>query len=752
MAKKKTILASSFLYLALFLVLLFSLIAVLSNDDKNDFENNWANPELDESTDEIRKFSSSSELTAFIKENSQNINSYSKNSFQSIGTEVATEDFSTLVKSTISEVARDYSQTNNQVDNVDEADYIKNDDKYIYTIVQDKLVIVDAYPANNANIVSETKIEGMPQNIFLNDDRIAIISTNYENVYSIAEFDFMPRKRQESQTIVYVYDISNREEPKLIKDYSMTGNYYDARMIDDYIYFIAKENIYYSGGPVPLPGVRQNNILINNPEVYYFDNPENNYVFHTIGAFNIFEDRQKFEAKTFMLGYSNNLYVSENNIYITYQKNYASSFYQYQKVDIFFNVIVPLLPEKVALEVKKVEDSLEYNSMDSYVEAWDKISILLENMYNYMKEEEKKALVEEIEKAVSEFKTKIEDERSLSIIHKLGIKRDEITYKARGEVKGYLLNQFSLDENEDDILRVATTTNFFTDGKHVQYNNVYILDKDLSTIGKLEKLAPDEKIYSTRFMGDKLYMVTFKQVDPLFTIDLSDDNNPKIIGQLKVPGFSSYLHPYDETHLIGIGQDTYEDNNGNIRTKGIKLSLFDVSDFENPKEVDTVIIGDSGSYSEVLNDHKALLFNKDKNLLVLPVREVDEKYKTDENGYFRNKVWNGAYAFTITSHGFKERGKISHFENEDNYWDYSSNVRRSLFMDDNLYTISNKLIKINDLGTIDKIGEVKLPYEQNWYPYKYLYEEPIAIENDNGIGDGAEPLKENVRILEPNTN
>ena len=206
--------------------------------------------------------------------------------------------------------------------------------------------------------------------------------------------------------------------------------------------------------------------------------------------------------------------------------------------------------------------------------------------------------------------------------------------------------------------------------------------------------------------------------------------NSKILGQLKIPGYSNYLHPYDENHLIGIGQDTYENERGSITTKGVKLSLFDVSDITNPAEIDTLTIGDSGSYSEVLYDHKALLFDKEKNLLALPIREVSEDYSYDDNGYFREDVWNGAYVFTITKNGFKERGKITHNSNEDDsyyYWSSPYNVRRLMFMDDNLYSISSEYIKVNDLGTIEEIGEVKLPYNNDWYPYK---ESEILISDD----------------------
>ncbi|MBR9702957.1 hypothetical protein GOV10_02900, partial [Candidatus Woesearchaeota archaeon] len=234
-------------------------------------------------------------------------------------------------------------------------------------------------------------------------------------------------------------------------------------------------------------------------------------------------------------------------------------------------------------------------------------------------------------------------------------------------------------------------------------------DEDMDVIGELEGIAEDERIYSTRFMGKRLYMVTFRQVDPFFVIDLSNPRNPEIMGELKIPGWSSYLHPYDENHIIGVGKETEEDKYGRPRTQGVKVALFDVSDPENPIEVDKVEIGDSGSDSEVLNDHKAFLFDKEKNLLVIPVREIDGER------YSYKRVKQGAIVLHIDEDGLRIEKKITHYDgNYQNYWGWYGSpnaVRRALYMDDVLYTISMETIKMHSLDDYDKIGEVDLPYE-----------------------------------------
>jgi len=237
----------------------------------------------------------------------------------------------------------------------------------------------------------------------------------------------------------------------------------------------------------------------------------------------------------------------------------------------------------------------------------------------------------------------------------------------------------------------------------------------------LEKLEENESIYSARFLGDRLYLVTFRRIDPLFVIDLSEPTNPKVLGKLEMPGFSDYLHPYDETHIIGIGKDTKDNEWGGQSLAGLKLALFDVSDVKNPKQVATYHIGGAGTDSEALSDHKAFLFDKDKNLLVIPVREViTQPYYDSKYGYYRENVWQGAYVFGLTpSDGFTLKGKVKHTqEDEYDYWYYTapSAIRRALYMDDVLYTVSSTTIKANDLNNLDnELASIKLPGEPDVY-------------------------------------
>jgi uncharacterized secreted protein with C-terminal beta-propeller domain len=224
-------------------------------------------------------------------------------------------------------------------------------------------------------------------------------------------------------------------------------------------------------------------------------------------------------------------------------------------------------------------------------------------------------------------------------------------------------------------------------------------------------------------MGDKAYLVTFRKTDPFFTIDLSDPYNPKIIGYLKIPGYSNYLHPYDENHIIGIGKDTVESHSPDFAWyQGLKITIFDVSDFENPVELDKIIIGDRGTDSPALHDHKAFLFDREKELLVIPVslceikEETKNKYYQDPGSEYGEFTFQGAFVLKLNLEGIDYRGRITHVTNDEKqmnqYWYYwnqaSSYISRSLYIQDNLYTISEKMVKINAIDDLSEIKSIEL--------------------------------------------
>lgn len=273
-----------------------------------------------------------------------------------------------------------------------------------------------------------------------------------------------------------------------------------------------------------------------------------------------------------------------------------------------------------------------------------------------------------------------------------------------------------MDEN-NGFFRIATTTGeIWRTDSLTSKNNVYILDEALQLTGKVEDIAPGEKIYSVRFMGDRGYMVTFKNVDPFFVLDLKNPASPKILGALKIPGFSDYLHPYDDNHIIGFGKETVElsQNGGtNAYYQGLKLAVFDVTDVSHPVEMFKTIIGDRGTDSEALRNHKTLLFDKEKGILSFPVTLMEVKNPVIN---FKNSIldydqftFQGAYVYQFDLlKGFTLRGKITHLKDAEllkagQHFKYGSNtVERIIYIKDTLYTISKEMIKANDLESLQE--------------------------------------------------
>ncbi len=293
-------------------------------------------------------------------------------------------------------------------------------------------------------------------------------------------------------------------------------------------------------------------------------------------------------------------------------------------------------------------------------------------------------------------------------IFKFTLDGGNISYDHKGKVPGTILNQFSMDEYMNDF-RIATTTgDSWRMDEGTSKNNVFVLDENMEILGRLEGLAPTERIYAVRFMGNRAYMVTFRQVDPFYAIDLSDNKNPAVLGYLKIPGFSDYLHPYDENHIIGFGKETEETKFG-ITMAGMKIGLFDVTDVENPIEEDKVIIGAEGTYSELLDNHKALLFSKEKSLLAFPITVMEK----DLDNWSRF-AFQGVYVYSIDPlQGFELRGKITHLSSLDysmagDYW-YNSdkNIRRIVFIDDYFYTLSDYQVQAHDIDDVSLQGMMK---------------------------------------------
>jgi inhibitor of cysteine peptidase len=575
-----------------------------------------------------------------------------------------------------------YSTTNIQVAGVDEPDIVKTDGTYLYVVANQTVYIIKAYPPAEATILSRVTITNVTiSNIFIRGDRLVIFGDSGGSyAYPLLGGDAKVAVDSlniwwggVSQTVIDIYDIGDRSNPVLTKDVRIDGGYFDARLIDEYVYVVATEytyDIYRAVDEknytltVPKISIDEENTTIPPTDIYYVDVPELSDTMTHVISINL--DTNIVDEKSFMLGSSQTMYVSRNNIFL------ASAHYPYY----------PIL----------------------YMQRTTSSSA---------------------------------SEQETTILHKISINTGNITYIAQGEVPGHILNQFSMDEH-NGFFRIATTSgNNWNEGSQTS-NNIYILDETLNQVSKIENIAPGESIYAARFLGDRAYLVTFVQVDPLFTVDLSDPYNPRILGELKIPGYSEYLHPYDETHIIGIGKEVDPSIDAEkVHTPGavyytailgLKLALFDVSDIEHPVEEAKVVIGNRGTDSPALYDHKAFLFDKDKQLLVIPVSLYEIPQKTldtvnDSNITEIQPDWGqftfqGAYIYRLSlESGFEYKGRITHQTPEemqhpsDYYWYWGSSntdITRTLYIGDVLYTVSDLMVKMNNLADLNDITSITL--------------------------------------------
>ncbi len=545
----------------------------------------------------------------------------------------------------------EYSTTNVQVAGVDEADIVKTDGEYLYMVSGSNLYILKVYPTNQAEVLSKIDLnESYDAKIYLKENKLVVLGDRSPFLqYGFAEIRgeglWINPLVYNEEIFVKVYDITNRADPVLSRTVILNGTLSGSRMIGNYVYAVVRQQATQTSSNGT--GVEVILPLISGNHTREVQPTEIRYV---------------------------------------------------DAPDVFY-----YMTTIVAVDV--MNDTKEPTSESFLTGQTTTMYVSLNNMYLVVPNTN-----------IWLFSPNGEEPTEETMIFRIALDEESIVAMAEGIVTGNVLNQFSMDEY-NGFFRIATTTNGWWGG--VPSNNLFIMNMSLNVVGKLENFAPNESIYSARFMGDRGYIVTFEKIDPLFVIDLKDPTDPKFLGELKVTGYSDYLHPYDENHLIGIGKETVTAEDGDFSWyQGVKISLFDVSDVSNPVEVAKYEIGDRGTDSPILYDHKALLFDKNRNLLVIPVAVAEINQSDYPEGVpdwaHGQIVWQGAYVFDISLDGIKLRGGITHLDDSDDllksgYWFYSEySVERSLYIDDVLYTVSDKIVKMNDLESLDLLNEIEL--------------------------------------------
>lgn len=762
---------------------------------------------------EIRQFSSTNQLESFLEQNTDE-------NYNSLGGEGTLQAASADSKGGSSESSAPspdgerYSTTNVQVGGVDEPDFVKNDGTYIYSARDSTIVIVRA---DGLDELSQTKVEGYITNMFLNGDQLIIFGTEAGSYGCIdceiavgapvegdgtTSNDAMPREEtqkmiapdyvyKQPRSFVQVYDITDRTAPKLYKELFYDGNYRDARMTNGYVYLITNQQLIKGNDGLIMPAIAYDGSerMIAASEISYFPGYDYGYQLTTIFALELDDLDKDPVRESFLTGYTQTLYMSTANLYLTAPK-YVS--YETYEQRILEEVVLPSLTGDARAQAEELMDSDR-----PLYEKNEVIQALLADNYNTLSESEKESFQRDINTRMNDFQEDWRNEMQKTVIHKIKMDADIIEYVGKAEVRGSPLNQFSMDEH-NGYLRIATTTDNWFGGwggipmpaiavaesgaavrsddfggadaqldedlteepqgipqevpeqampvpdtpwvpemvtERETSNNVFVLDENMNLVGALEGLAEGERIYSARFIQDRVYLVTFKQIDPLFVIDLSEPSNPRVLGELKIPGYSTYLHPFNENMLIGIGQDSSGDiDEGGFMAAipaGVKIGLFDVSDPTNPREIDTYIVGDRGSYSDALYDHKSFMFDSETGLLVLPINIQERIESREETSIPEEQFWyptvttfQGAYVFKITAEGIENHGRITHLtaseqeemskartSKEYYYPPYEAQITRSLFIGETLYTISQRNIQANSMTDLAFIDSMKLPLQ-----------------------------------------
>lgn len=556
----------------------------------------------------------------------------------------------------------DYSQTNIQVENVDEADIIKTDGKYVYSISKKDVVITEVIDKQNPRIM--TKIAApesfYPMDILINKEKILIISVDTSGYSANVK-----------STNISIYDLSDLSNVKKLKSLDINAKYNTSRMIDDKVYLFADSSIYdrreISSILEYKEDFKDKNITFD--KVKYIKNNKSKNI-TTLISLDLNDTERDAKISSYLLPI-NIAYISQNNIYI------LDGEYDYS--DSSTGTVLERLKGLLLQGFFAGGDSIRY-------------TINKGNWSNYKTQIAKYKITE----------------------------NGEIEFVNNAKIDGQALNQYSCDE-KDGNLRIALNDRNGT--------KIKVLDENLNEIGDTGAVAKGEDNKSVRFDGNRAYFVTYKKVDPLYAIDLSDPRNPKIMGELKIPGFSTYLHPYDDNHIIGIGQATNEeilkDEFGRplseiITFNGMKMSIFDISDMKNPKQKDVVYFGDRHTGSAINKNAKALLFSKEKNLIAIPINNVryinpwipepitiDKPIDIDE---IENSIHKeGFIVYNLTSEGFKYKGLITHDFDKNTNDSYNTNkTMRGLYIDDNLITVSEKVLKINDLKTLEFISNINV--------------------------------------------
>ncbi len=560
-----------------------------------------------------------------------------------------------------------YSTTNIQEQDVDESDTVKNNGTHFFVAGNRKVTIVDVSTPEIMRVVSNIDIRGEVNSLYLNNNILVILfipdngggskwsGTSLTQRLNIGMPYWLPVGAQVGIQFLDVVDPAN---PKWLSEMILDGLLVSSRMIDGNLHIIQQF----------LPDLPPLSICYTTEEDKAQSISKNQKALESLSLNDLTPSYSR---------------IGENGKAIeTDQLVATGDFYCPEK---------PLGGTIITVTTVSIKDPLlSFQSMGTVADA-HQIYASTKSLYVGSTRWTSTA-ADNYEDIEYDF---------LTDIYKFNFTDKGVEYESSGTIAGSTLNQFSFGEYQN-VLRVAATTGNIWQG--TSNNHVYCMKSDngqLNVIGSIHNIAPGENLYSSRFVGSKGYLVTFVKTDPLFTLDLSDPTNPFIVGELKVPGYSDYIHPLGENYLLTIGKDTKEQD-GVTFDQGIQLSIFDVGYLKAPRILHKEMIGDRGTSSEALKNHKAFNFWAEQNLLSFPVDLFEHLSPSGNAWSYGESTFTGLYTYKVTAeNGFEFKGRLSRCIDQANC---DTTWTRAIFINDRVYEIAPNVIRSAIVNDMD--GEV----------------------------------------------
>lgn len=525
-----------------------------------------------------------------------------------------------------------FSQTNIQIAWVDESEVVKTDGKYIYYASNQPdadgfqyVTITKAVPSADMSLVKRIKLPNNYGNIqlYVADGKLTILANrwNQNYIYSASPVNI----GNSSATVVVVYDIADPAAPELHRFYTVNGDLSQSRREGNYLYVLS-----------------QNYVSLNTwgPIGMYSKEEVNTYLDKKFEATNIL-------PQTIDIKYDTASQMNSNGKKIPYSLTRAA---------VKCSEIEYILPEKpqnlsfLTLSVIPLMGNGEISRKVIYGDA-AQFFMSKESFYivgNHWKQGGNFSCPPGARCIMPAFRSE-----QNSLIHRFSTKAGKVNYVYSAIMPGMPLSQYAMNER-DGVLFTANQKDWTTNGV-----DIFAIDSTGKLLSKLENVGEKERFQSSRYIGNRLYLVTFEQIDPLFVIDTTNPKNMKIMGELKMPGYSTYLHPYDENHLIGIGYDTKTNPSGGTNNGGIKVDLYDVTDVSAPKQKYSQVYGGSGSSSDALWNPRAIVWDDARKTLLLPVQLMDQNMNT----YQFTSAWQWLLTLKIDKNvGITQAAKITHID------------------------------------------------------------------------------------------